>query len=224
MDEAVRARESHVPSYGPHAKQSQSLKTKGWNASSRSLAPDLIRWLVAMTRVRRHRRAASGGPPGRAKCAQVPSIQRENDPVFRRAMTLRSNFDTLVTVFGGSGFLGRHVVRALANRDYRIRVAVRRPELCRAICSPLGRVGQSIGSGQPALSRLRSSPRFAIPRGDQPRRDLPKAAPSPSTPSGRRRRRSRQGGCRRRGLDGPCLRDRRRRAVRLALFPRQGRR
>ncbi len=56
-------------------------------------------------------------------------------------MTLRSNFDTLVTVFGGSGFLGRHVVRALANRDYRIRVAVRRPELAGHL-QPLGRVGQ----------------------------------------------------------------------------------
>lgn len=49
--------------------------------------------------------------------------------------------DTLVTVFGGSGFLGRHVVRALAKRDYRIRVAVRRPELAGHL-QPLGRVGQ----------------------------------------------------------------------------------
>lgn len=49
--------------------------------------------------------------------------------------------DTLVTVFGGSGFLGRHVVRALAKRDYRIRVAVRRPELSGHL-QPLGRVGQ----------------------------------------------------------------------------------
>jgi NADH dehydrogenase len=49
--------------------------------------------------------------------------------------------DTLVTVFGGSGFLGRHVVRALANRNYRIRVAVRRPELAGHL-QPLGRVGQ----------------------------------------------------------------------------------
>src|SRR5436189_112661 len=36
--------------------------------------------------------------------------------------------ETLVTVFGGSGFLGRHVVRALARLGYRVRVAVRRPE------------------------------------------------------------------------------------------------
>ena len=49
--------------------------------------------------------------------------------------------DTLVTVYGGSGFLGRHVVRALAKRDYRIRVAVRRPELAGHL-QPLGRVGQ----------------------------------------------------------------------------------
>jgi uncharacterized protein YbjT (DUF2867 family) len=47
----------------------------------------------------------------------------------------------LVTVFGGSGFLGRHVVRALARRDYRIRVAVRRPDLAGHL-QPLGRVGQ----------------------------------------------------------------------------------
>jgi NADH dehydrogenase len=49
--------------------------------------------------------------------------------------------DRLVTVFGGSGFLGRHLVRALARRDYRIRVAVRRPDLAGHL-QPLGRVGQ----------------------------------------------------------------------------------
>lgn len=47
----------------------------------------------------------------------------------------------LVTVFGGSGFLGRHVVRALAKRGYRIRVAVRRPDLAIHL-QPLGGVGQ----------------------------------------------------------------------------------
>src|ERR1019366_562606 len=54
---------------------------------------------------------------------------------------MASNLDTLVTVFGGSGFVGRSVVRALAKRDYRIRVAVRRPELAFHL-QPLGRVGQ----------------------------------------------------------------------------------
>jgi uncharacterized protein YbjT (DUF2867 family) len=54
---------------------------------------------------------------------------------------MASNMDTLVTVFGGSGFIGRNVVRALAKRDYRIRVAVRRPELAGHL-QPLGKVGQ----------------------------------------------------------------------------------
>jgi len=49
--------------------------------------------------------------------------------------------DTLVTVFGGSGFLGRHLVQALARRGFRIRVAVRRPDLAGHL-QPLGRVGQ----------------------------------------------------------------------------------
>jgi uncharacterized protein YbjT (DUF2867 family) len=54
---------------------------------------------------------------------------------------MASNLDTLVTVFGGSGFLGRNVVRALCKRDYRIRVAVRRPELAGHL-QPVGKVGQ----------------------------------------------------------------------------------
>ncbi|MGH6673668.1 MAG: complex I NDUFA9 subunit family protein [Xanthobacteraceae bacterium] len=54
---------------------------------------------------------------------------------------MRSKLETLVTVFGGSGFLGRHVVRALANSGYRIRVAVRRPELTGHL-RPMGKVGQ----------------------------------------------------------------------------------
>jgi uncharacterized protein YbjT (DUF2867 family) len=47
----------------------------------------------------------------------------------------------LVTVFGGSGFLGRHIVRALANDGWRIRVAVRRPNSAHFL-RPAGRVGQ----------------------------------------------------------------------------------
>ncbi|ASY71317.1 3-beta-hydroxy-delta(5)-steroid dehydrogenase [Sinorhizobium fredii USDA 205] len=55
-------------------------------------------------------------------------------------MTL-SNLPPLVTIFGGSGFVGRHVVRALAKRGYRIRVAVRRPDLAGHL-QPLGSMGQ----------------------------------------------------------------------------------
>ncbi len=47
----------------------------------------------------------------------------------------------LVVIFGGSGFVGRHVVRALAQRGYRIRIACRRPDLAGHL-QPLGNVGQ----------------------------------------------------------------------------------
>ncbi|TDH37881.1 complex I NDUFA9 subunit family protein [Pseudohoeflea suaedae] len=47
----------------------------------------------------------------------------------------------LVTIFGGSGFVGRHIVRALAKRGYRVRVATRRPDLAFHL-QPLGNVGQ----------------------------------------------------------------------------------
>jgi uncharacterized protein YbjT (DUF2867 family) len=47
----------------------------------------------------------------------------------------------LVTVFGGSGFVGRHVVRALAKQGWRVRVAVRRPDLAGHL-QPMGGVGQ----------------------------------------------------------------------------------
>jgi len=47
----------------------------------------------------------------------------------------------LVTIFGGSGFIGRSLVQHLARRDWRIRVAVRRPGQARSL-QPLGDVGQ----------------------------------------------------------------------------------
>jgi uncharacterized protein YbjT (DUF2867 family) len=47
----------------------------------------------------------------------------------------------VITVFGGAGFVGRHVVRALARKGWRIRVACRRPDLANHL-QPLGRVGQ----------------------------------------------------------------------------------
>ena len=49
--------------------------------------------------------------------------------------------DRLITIIGGSGFVGRHIVRALARRGYRIRVACRRPDLAGHL-QPLGNTGQ----------------------------------------------------------------------------------
>ena len=48
---------------------------------------------------------------------------------------------SLVTVFGGSGLLGRNTVRALAKAGYRVRVAVRHPNLAPYL-PPMGSVGQ----------------------------------------------------------------------------------
>jgi uncharacterized protein YbjT (DUF2867 family) len=51
---------------------------------------------------------------------------------------------SLATVFGGSGFVGRHAVRALAREGWRVRAAVRRPDLAGHL-QPMGRVGQIHG-------------------------------------------------------------------------------
>ncbi len=51
------------------------------------------------------------------------------------------NSPKLVTIFGGSGFVGTHLVQVLARKGYRIRVAVRRPDLAGAT-RMLGNVGQ----------------------------------------------------------------------------------
>ncbi len=68
--------------------------------------------------------------------AFATSVRRWPKLLERHEMTQK-----LVTVFGGSGFVGRHVVRALAREGYRVRVAVRRPHLAHEL--PLmGEVGQ----------------------------------------------------------------------------------
>lgn len=56
----------------------------------------------------------------------------------------------LVTIFGGSGFVGRHVVRLMAKRGWRVRVAVRRPDEA-LFTRTYGAVGQVV----PVLCNIR---------------------------------------------------------------------
>ncbi|UJQ93292.1 complex I NDUFA9 subunit family protein [Mariluticola halotolerans] len=51
--------------------------------------------------------------------------------------------EKIVTIFGGSGFVGTQLVQELARKGYRIRVAVRRPDLAGHV-KPLGAVGQIV--------------------------------------------------------------------------------
>jgi NADH dehydrogenase len=68
----------------------------------------------------------------------------------------------LVTVFGGSGFIGRQVVRSLARRGWRVRAAVRRPDLGIQLM-PYGAVGQI----QSVQANLRPEYRWSVERAIQ---------------------------------------------------------
>jgi NADH dehydrogenase len=58
-------------------------------------------------------------------------------------MAIGSGKRKLAVVFGGSGFIGRYVVKRLANAGYVVRVAVRDPESAMAL-RPMGAVGQIV--------------------------------------------------------------------------------
>lgn len=58
----------------------------------------------------------------------------------------------LVTIFGGSGFVGTQIVQALAKRGHRIRVAVRRPDLAGPV-----RMFGSVGQVMPIQANIRNA-------------------------------------------------------------------
>ena len=58
----------------------------------------------------------------------------------------------LVTIFGGSGFVGTQIVQLLAKRGHRIRVAVRRPDLAGHV-----KMFGSVGQVQPIQANLRNA-------------------------------------------------------------------
>ena len=67
----------------------------------------------------------------------------------------------VATVFGGSGFIGRYIVKRLAQRGYVVRVAVRDPEAA-LFLKPMGAVGQVV----PLYARSRTMARLRAPSQD----------------------------------------------------------
>ncbi|MGB3553034.1 MAG: complex I NDUFA9 subunit family protein [Jannaschia sp.] len=56
----------------------------------------------------------------------------------------------LVTIFGGSGFVGRYIARRMAKRGWRVRVAVRRPNEAHFV-----RMYGSVGQVEPVFANVR---------------------------------------------------------------------
>jgi len=74
-------------------------------------------------------------------CGAAPRRRLRQGITRQGTMSATSNADTLITIFGGSGFLGRHVVQALAKRQYRIRVRCAGPiSAPSAAARPVGQI------------------------------------------------------------------------------------
>ncbi len=61
-----------------------------------------------------------------------------------------SNVPKLVTIFGGSGFVGRYIARRMAKQGWRVRVAVRRPNEAIFV-----RTYGAVGQVEPVLANIR---------------------------------------------------------------------
>ena len=69
----------------------------------------------------------------------------------------------LVTIYGGSGFVGRYIARRMAKEGWRVRVAVRRPNEALFV-RPYGVVGQV----EPVLCNIRDDASVAAVRSSGP--------------------------------------------------------
>jgi uncharacterized protein YbjT (DUF2867 family) len=78
---------------------------------------------------------------GSLQCRQRRLKAAQNLETTGCGFVTAENSEKIVTLIGGSGFIGRHIVRALAKRGYRIRVACRRPDLAGHV-QPVGTTGQ----------------------------------------------------------------------------------
>jgi uncharacterized protein YbjT (DUF2867 family) len=100
---------------------------------------------------RAHEMPATLGREGRPPRGPLPGGRRlpiGGPGLEESPMELRN-----VTVFGGSGFLGRYIVQRLAQRGARVRIATREPEAAKFL-QPLGVVGQIM----PVQANLRHEP------------------------------------------------------------------
>ena len=131
-----------------------------------------------------------------------------------------------VTIFGGSGFLGRHIVQRLAQAGYRVRVATRKPSLANHLMHRRARSARS-RSCAATFATKRDVAAAVVGRRirDQSRRHpATKRRQNFQCHARRRRRHDRtRGGQGRRSPPHPRLGDRRRQGLAFRLRAFQGR-
>jgi NADH dehydrogenase len=97
--------------------------------------------MAAATLPNHGRRRKPNGRRAAAAAERVVSIGKLRYEARPQLEVRERMADRLAVIFGGSGSVGRNVVRELARRGWRVRVAVRRPHLAQFL-RPMGHVGQ----------------------------------------------------------------------------------
>ena len=170
---------------------------------------------AARTPTRRNRRRKHRTPRLEPRCAAAYQERAAGGAV----MATRS----VATVFGGSGFIGRYIVKRLAHKGFVVRVAVRDPEAA-LFLKPMGAVGQVVPLYASLTNETDGAPRGGRrgPRrqhGGHPGGAASRATSSASTPRGPGWS-ARLAAQRRRRAPGAHLGDRRRSRMPPAATPR----